>query len=186
MLGDRPISTELRSVPVRVTGALIVCLLAAPAHGAAKDTAGVPVKADFNRDIRPILSENCYQCHGPDEKERKAKLRLDLKSQAFKPAKSGDYAIVPGDLAKSKLIERIQSKDPDEVMPPPKTGKKLTAQQVELLVGDGLHQGLERRLGPVRTPATRTDLADDLGQQRVGLDEMSDGFFVHETDEKLA
>src|SRR5947208_80100 len=90
-------------------------------------------KLEFNRDIRPILSENCYQCHGPDEKERKAKLRLDLKSQAFKPAKSGDYAIVPGDLAKSKLIERIQSKDPDEVMPPPKTGKKLTAQQVELL-----------------------------------------------------
>src|SRR5438876_4692530 len=87
---------------------------------------------DFSRQIRPILSDNCFKCHGPDEKERKAKLRLDLVEEALKPAKSGDYAIVPGDIAKSKLIERITSKDPDEVMPPPKTGKKLNAQQIEL------------------------------------------------------
>ena len=99
---------------------------------AAGKPAGAPGKIDFNRDIRAIFSDNCFTCHGPDDKERKAKLRLDRKEDAFKPAKSGDYAIVPGDLAKSKLIERITSKDPDEVMPPPKTGKKLTAQQIEL------------------------------------------------------
>src|SRR5687768_5053911 len=88
---------------------------------------------DFNREIRPILSDNCFACHGPDENERKAKLRFDLKEDAFKPAKSGDLALVPGHPEKSGLIERIHSTDPDEIMPPPKTGKKLSAQQKALL-----------------------------------------------------
>jgi mono/diheme cytochrome c family protein len=110
----------------------MACLLTGSVYGAAKDKSGSPSKIDFNRDIRAIFSDNCFACHGPDDKERKAKLRLDRKEDALKPAKSGDYAIVPGDLAKSTLIERITSKDPDEVMPPPKTGKKLTAQQIEL------------------------------------------------------
>jgi len=88
---------------------------------------------DFNREIRPILSENCFACHGPDEKERKAKLRFDLKEDAFKPAKSGEAPIVPGHPEKSPLIARINATDPDDVMPPPKTGKKLTQQQKDLL-----------------------------------------------------
>src|SRR5688500_705837 len=88
---------------------------------------------DFNRDIRPILSDNCFKCHGPDENERKAKLRLDRHEDALKPAKSGDFAIVPGEPKKSKLIERITSTDEDEVMPTPKTKKKLTQQQKDLL-----------------------------------------------------
>src|SRR5215204_2497284 len=95
---------------------------------------------DFNRDIRPILSDNCFACHGPDENKRKAKLRLDVKDDAFKPTKSGNFAIVPGDVSKSKLVERISTKDPDEVMPPPKSGKKLTAQQIDMLtrwIGQG-------------------------------------------------
>lgn len=95
---------------------------------------------DFNREIRPILSDNCFACHGPDENERKAKLRLDQKEDAFKPAKSGDLAIVPGKPNESALIARIFSTDPDDVMPPPKTGKKLTAQQKDLLkrwIADG-------------------------------------------------
>ena len=88
---------------------------------------------DFNRDIRTILSDNCFACHGPDENKRKAKLRFDIKEGAFAETKSGNYAIVPGDASKSKLVERITSKDPDEIMPPPKSGKKLTAQQIDLL-----------------------------------------------------
>ena len=87
----------------------------------------------YNRDIRPILSDNCFACHGPDDKERKAKLRLDRHEDAFKPAKSGDYAIVPGDPKKSTLIERIMTDDEDDVMPPPKSGKKLTARQKAIL-----------------------------------------------------
>ncbi len=90
-------------------------------------------KIEFNRDVRTILSDNCFACHGPDENKRKAKLRFDIKDEAFKPAKSGDYAIVPGDLKKSQLIARITAKDEDDLMPPPKTGKKLTQAQIDLL-----------------------------------------------------
>ena len=102
-------------------------LSAAGGKAAAKST------VDFNRDIRPILSDTCFACHGPDEHARKAKLRFDLKEEAFKPAKSGEVAIVPGDPGKSPLVARILSKDEDEVMPPAKSGKKLTPQQIEKL-----------------------------------------------------
>src|ERR1041385_9011405 len=77
---------------------------------------GSPGAIDFNRDIRSILSENCFACHGPDENKRKAKLRFDTKEGAFAKTKSGNHAIVPGDVSQSKLVERITSKDPDEVM----------------------------------------------------------------------
>src|SRR6185503_14399946 len=112
--------------------ALIACVTAAAICGAAAAPA-TSASIDFNRDIRPILSDNCFACHGPDEKERKAKLRFDLKEDAFKPAKSSEVAIVPGKPEKSPLVARINSTDPDDVMPPPKAGKKLTAQQKELL-----------------------------------------------------
>jgi hypothetical protein len=83
---------------------------------------------DYTRDIRPILANSCLACHGPDEKARKAKLRLDVRDQAVKKA------IVPGKAAESPLIERVTSKDPDEVMPPAHAKKPaVTAQQAELL-----------------------------------------------------
>ena len=81
----------------------------------------------FNRDIRPILSENCFSCHGFDEKARKAKLRLDLPEEATREHKGGT-PIVPGDLAKSEVWQRIISEDPDEVMPQPKSHLKLSTQ----------------------------------------------------------
>src|SRR5882672_11332648 len=109
---------------------LVMLLFCLPAVAAQKD---VP-KIDFNRDIRPILSDHCYACHGPDEGKRKAGLRLDRKEDAFKSLKSGDRAIVPGDLKKSTLVQRLTSRDPDEVMPPPKEGKPLRAGQVDLLI----------------------------------------------------
>jgi hypothetical protein len=86
-------------------------------------------KVDFNRDIRPILSDNCFACHGPDDKQRMANLRLDTKEGVF--GKPG--VIVPSDSARSKLIARVTSKDPNVVMPPPDSGHKLTANQIELL-----------------------------------------------------
>ncbi|MBI2924715.1 MAG: DUF1549 domain-containing protein, partial [Verrucomicrobia bacterium] len=100
----------------------------------AADAADLKAKAavDFNRDIRPILSDRCYACHGPDEGKRKAGLRLDVKEDVFKELKSGERAVVPGDLAKSALIQRLTHTDPDEVMPPPKTGKPLTSEQIDL------------------------------------------------------
>ena len=89
---------------------------------------------DFNRDIRPILSDYCYACHGPDEAERKAGLRLDHQESAFETLKSGDRAIVPGDIENSTLVYRVTNKDPDDIMPPPEYGKSLTQEQVDLLV----------------------------------------------------
>ena len=86
----------------------------------------------FSRQIRPILSENCIACHGPDDKARKAKLRLDDEASA-KSDRKGDIAIVPGKPELSSLIQRIESKDPEEVMPPPKQHKVISPEQVALL-----------------------------------------------------
>ncbi len=89
-------------------------------------------KVDFNYDIRPIISAKCFHCHGPDESSRKAHLRLDSREEAMK--KHDDLqAIVPGDLDNSELVARIMSTDPDEMMPPPKENKKLTAAEITLL-----------------------------------------------------
>lgn len=84
---------------------------------------------DFNRDIRPILSDNCFACHGPDEQQRKGKLRLDTKEGAF--TKTG--VIVAGNSAESRLIKRVISKDPNAVMPPAASGHKLTDKQIDQL-----------------------------------------------------
>lgn len=88
---------------------------------------------DFNRDIRPILSDNCYACHGPDEAQRKAKLRLDQREDATKPARSGETPIVPGEPSKSELIFRITTEDEDDRMPPVSTGKTISSTQIDLL-----------------------------------------------------
>jgi len=82
--------------------------------------------------IRPILSDNCYQCHGPDEKARKAKLRLDTKEGAFR-VKDGKTVLTPGKSGDSALIRRIYSRDPDEQMPPPKSIHRLADSQKDLI-----------------------------------------------------
>jgi hypothetical protein len=87
----------------------------------------------FNRDIRPILSNNCYQCHGPDEKERKADLRLDTEDGMFADL-GGHAAVVRGKPDESEMILRVRVAQPGKAsMPPKKSGKKLTAQEIDLL-----------------------------------------------------
>ncbi len=110
----------------------------------------------FNRDIRPILSENCFQCHGPDEHQRKAKLRLDTREGALQQHKSGS-AIVPNKPAASLLIERINSTDANEQMPPGKSGKKLTSEQIKLLTR-WIEQGAKYELHWSLIPPLRTAL----------------------------
>ena len=89
-------------------------------------------KISFNRDIRSILSANCFSCHGPDEKSREAELRLDTKQGAL--ADLGGYrALEPGKADDSELILRIESDDPDEVMPPPDSGHELTEKDRKIL-----------------------------------------------------
>jgi hypothetical protein len=88
---------------------------------------------DFTRDVRPILSNYCYKCHGPDDKTLKAKLRLDVRESATGKAKSDSIAIVPGKPDESELVARIFSKDEEEVMPPPSMKKVLTPEQKDVL-----------------------------------------------------
>jgi cytochrome c553 len=95
--------------------------------------AKAPAKVQFGRDILPILSTNCFTCHGPDEKARKAKLRLDLAETAFRKLRSGTYAIVPGHPEKSELITRIFAKEDSERMPPPRSNHKLKEAEKQLL-----------------------------------------------------
>jgi Protein of unknown function (DUF1553)/Protein of unknown function (DUF1549)/Concanavalin A-like lectin/glucanases superfamily/Planctomycete cytochrome C len=95
--------------------------------------APIPDKIEYNRDVRPILSENCFACHGPDSAARKAGLRLDHLEFAILPRKDSSPAIVPGKPRDSELVHRILAPDPDDVMPPAKTLKTLTAREKELL-----------------------------------------------------
>ena len=101
------------------------------AEGTARQTE-TPARIEFNRHIRPILAENCYKCHGPDKNTREAELRLDQRAEAIK-MHNGYAAIAPKKSADSEMIRRIASGDPDEIMPPPKSGKHVTPEQLELL-----------------------------------------------------
>jgi len=87
----------------------------------------------YNRDIRPLLSQNCFSCHGADEGTREANLRLDNFESATSPSRKGRTAIAPGSLENSQMVARIFSDDPDEIMPPPDSGRKLNEGQKQLL-----------------------------------------------------
>src|SRR5262249_39697346 len=84
----------------------------------AQDKSAGPAALSFNRDIRPILSNNCFACHGPDEKQRETTFHFDTREAAF----SEEGIIVPGDAAKSVLYQRITNKNPEKRMPPPDSG----------------------------------------------------------------
>ena len=98
---------------------------------AASANLGSPLS--YNRDIRPILSENCFNCHGPDSASRKAGLRLDSFEAAVAPNKDGFTSLVPGKAMESEIIKRALSQDPDEIMPPPESHKTLKPEQIEIL-----------------------------------------------------
>ena len=111
----------------RPSTALLCLLVASAAAG----------KVDYNDDVRPILSENCFYCHGPDGNKRKADLRLDVRADAL-----AGKAFVPGDPDASELVKRLLSKDPEEVMPPPESHRKVSPEQREILrrwIAEGAH-----------------------------------------------
>ncbi len=114
-------------------GILTVCFLMATTLLASEsDVLSGERQINFQRDIRPILSANCFQCHGPDENTREAGLRLDVAAQAYEDR--GGYAVlVPGNSKESELLRRVRTDDHDELMPPPDSGKQLSAEQIELL-----------------------------------------------------
>ncbi len=163
--GTRPGSGPVTaSAPAWILAALLSGgLLGATAQAA--ETVG------FNRDIRPILSDACFHCHGPDPGTRKAGLRLDTREGFFAATAKRGPAVVPGDLDKSPLWQRLISRDADEVMPPPEAHKDLTPVQKETVkrwVLEGAHwQPHWSFLKPEKAPLPPVK---DAGWVRGGLD----------------
>ena len=110
---------------------------------------------DFGRDVQPILSDRCYNCHGPDPESRKAKLRLDQRESAV-AERDGEAAIVPGDTKASLLVDRILTDDADDLMPPAKFNKPLSAEQKQILV-KWVEQGAEYDTHWSFAPITKPD-----------------------------
>jgi hypothetical protein len=112
----------------------------------------------FNRDVRPILADHCYACHGPDKNTRKADLRLDNEEDA-RADRGGYHILTPGKLAESELFQRITSKDPARHMPPAKSNKPLSPEQVAIL-GRWIEQGAKWEKHWSRIPPERSALPD--------------------------
>ena len=113
----------------------------------------------FNRDVRPILARHCFKCHGPDDKSRKAHLRLDRPDDALKAADSGMSPIVPGQPDESELVSRIFSEDQGELMPPPQAKLPVSERDRQILkrwIAEGakyeVHWAFEKPVRPA-TPA---------------------------------
>ena len=122
-------------IPATPAPALFLLLFSGLSLAAAEPP--LPDQVEFNRDIRPILSDNCFYCHGNDPSHRKGKLRLDLRDEAL-----AKEAFIPGKPGESLLIDRILTEDEDELMPPPDSHKKLTQRQKDLLA-KWIEQGAE-------------------------------------------
>jgi hypothetical protein len=118
-----------------------------------------PAPIDFNRQIRPLLSDRCYRCHGPDSAKRKAKLRLDTREGLFREADNGLAVVAPRDLEKSDLVRRISTDDAEEMMPPPDSHLSLTEAEKALLkrwVAEGADYKPHWSLVPVAPVAVPT------------------------------
>ena len=110
----------------------------------------------FSRDILPILSDNCFVCHGPDVQGRKASLRLDTHAGALGKGRSGEVAIQPGDSANSEVMRRLTTLDPHDVMPPPDSNRQLTPEQIQLIrrwIDQGAEWGRHWAFEPAQRPA---------------------------------
>ena len=159
MRNSRSIATKRKPAgcdAVVLAGLVLVAVtaLSCDAAAASVDRAAGKGSVDFSRDILPILSDNCFQCHGPEEKARKGKLRLDTKEGAF-GVKDGKTVIVPGKSAESELFRRLTTEDPDDLMPPPESNHKLTSRQIALIhqwIDEGAQWGLHWAFNPIQAP----------------------------------
>lgn len=112
-------------------------------------------KVQYNRDVRPILADHCFRCHGFDVNARKSGLRLDDRASAIQPADSGETAIVPGEPAVSHMLERIASKDEDIQMPPQDAQRRLTDREIEILrrwIAEGAEYQRHWSFEPIEMP----------------------------------
>ena len=129
--------SEMRSGQITRSGMIVLLSTIACQVQAFEDHRRI----DFNRDIRPILSDNCFTCHGPDEQQRVNDLRLDRSEDIFAD-RNGHRVIVPGDVAASILHQRISSSDAEQRMPPGDSGRQLTEAQIQILA-EWIQQGAE-------------------------------------------
>ena len=127
---NRKISSEIAVRMLLILAEII--LIGIPGAARAGESKPFPKVVEFNRDIRPIFSDTCFKCHGPDVSKRKGKLRLDTREGAFSDHE-GVIPFVPGDLAKSEAWRRITATNADDLMPPADSGMKLTDRQIKLL-----------------------------------------------------
>lgn len=136
----------------------LIAIQTSPAPGQERANGDTP---DFNRDVRPILADRCFSCHGPDQKHREAELRLDADDP-----KRPEGIIVAGHADRSRLMERILTSDPETQMPPPKTGKTLSAKEVDILrqwINSGARFAPHwAYIAPVARPAPETDRANNF------------------------
>src|SRR5205809_1682656 len=143
--------------PLTISAAAIFAAALYLALAARGDSRSSGVKTvDFDREIRPILSDTCFACHGPDEKQRMAKLRLDTKDGLFED-RGTHKLVVPGDLASSLLYQRISAPDKAKRMPPPYAQRHLTDQQVDL-IRRWIEQGAKWELHWAFVPPKRPEL----------------------------
>ncbi len=132
-------------------------------------------QVSFSRDVLPILSENCFYCHGPDEDHRKAGLRLDVETSALALV-DGEAAVKPGKPKDSLVIKRVFSKDPDEIMPPPDSLKELSPEEQQTLqqwIAAGAPWGKHWAFEPPtksEIPISGSHPIDYFVQQRLGLE----------------
>jgi hypothetical protein len=146
-------------IAVRSCGGVALAIAVLATLGIADERATPPAstsRVDFTRQIRPLLSDRCFRCHGPDASRRKAKLRLDLREGAFKKLDGGWAVVKPGDPSKSELVRRITTDDTDDMMPPPESKLSLTDDEKALLtrwVAEGAEYRPHWSLAPVAAAA---------------------------------
>src|SRR4029077_11399610 len=154
-----------------------------PAPSASRQSPVSGERISFNRDVRPIMSDTCFRCHGPDSKARMAGMRRDIRDEALKPTRSGRAPIVPGDPDKSEIIARISASG-ERAMPPASAHKELTGKQKETLrrwVAEGAvyeghwaYQPVARPAVPnASDPSRAKNPIDHFIQHRLGLDGMT-------------
>ena len=162
-----------------------LCLVAVGFAAVRVLAAAEPEHPTFNRDIRPIMSDTCFRCHGPDRIARKADMRLDIREEAIKPTRSGRIPIVPGDPDKSQIIARIFAEGAS-VMPPASAHKALTQAQKETIrrwVADGAvyeghwsYQPVKRPMVPAVADVSRIkNPIDNFIQERLHRDALTPG-----------
>lgn len=142
---------------------LLVWMLLSTSNAGAWQASQTNGKVDFQTEIRPILSNRCFACHGPDENTVEAGLRLDSFDGATSKAESGRSAIVPGNITESELLRRVSSQDDDIRMPPPHFGERLTSRETELLqrwIVSGANYAKHWSYEPPRMPSVEIQASD--------------------------